>query len=315
MSVSILIPALNEEQTLLRLLPSLIRAVELNPVITEIVLVSSPSADHTEAICSSESKRRTYVKHLVLMQWMPKFNALTCGAAAANNDWLLVMDADVQASGQTLAALSSLTDCSPGIVQARNVPDCFEAILATRSGNSPALLTWAVLTAMAWHWIRSQRPDLRWAVSAHCYLCHRSVLPTDWPAPLLDDISIGLNCCNQGHMIRYAPELTVVFRPAQTWGDFLQQKLRNRIGLAQMHRVAPGKIESLRHAFRSCLFDGNCLEEGFRQRYASAVTSLLAIDELLWWLATGLDVVGAGSRGRWRAAKSTKECASSLPSG
>jgi hypothetical protein len=307
MGVSVLIPAFNEERTLQRLLPSLHQAVRLNTQITEIVLVSSPSTDHTQVVCSFEARRNRYVRHVPLTEWKPKYEALVHGASVAQNEWLLVLDADVQVSGETVAALASLAHGKPSIVQARNVPDCMEALLNSSFDNYPILLVWAVLTSLAWHWIRSERPELRWAVSAHCYLCHRAILPHYWPAPLLDDISIGLNCSDLGHIIQYAPHLSVTFRPAQNWGDFCRQKLRNRIGLAQMHRLAPRQIDTLRRTFRSCLSRGDCLSSEFRQRYASVVTFLLALDALLWWLARALQIGGVGAKGKWRSAQSTKQ--------
>jgi|GEM_PF-5770894 glycosyltransferase involved in cell wall biosynthesis len=312
MGVSVLIPAFNEEQTLLRLLPSLHQAVQLNNQITEIVLVSSPSTDRTQPLCAFEKECNRYIQHVQLAQWIPKYKALVHGASVAANEWLLVLDADVQASGHTLAALASLTQPSPGIVQARNVPDCLDAILASALDNASILLVWASLTSLAWHWIRSERPELRWAVSAHCYLCHRKILPTYWPSPLLDDITVGLNCSSLGHIIHYAPHLSVTFRPAQTWRDFCRQKLRNRIGLAQLRRVAPDETDTLRRAFRSCLSRGECLDKEFQRRYAPAVTSLLAIDALLWWFARTLQIVGIGKKGKWRPVRSTKETFSSV---
>jgi len=311
MGVSVLVPVLNEERTLQRLLPSLHHAVKLNTQITEIVLVSSPSRDQTQVVCSFEARRNDYVQHIALAEWRPKYEALVCGASVAQNEWLLVLDADVQASGETVAALASLTQATPSIVQVRNVPDCMEAMLDSSSDNCSILLVWALLISLAWHWIRSERAELRWAVSAHCYLCHRDILPRNWPAPLLDDISIGLNCSNLGHIIQYAPHLSVTFRPAQNWGDFCRQKLRNRIGLAQMHRVAPRQIDSLRRAFRSCLFRGDCLGSELRQRYASAVKSLLVLDAFLWSLARALQIGGVGATGRWRSAQSTKQIVNS----
>src|SRR5437762_1879191 len=113
MSVSVLIPAFNEEQTLQRLLPSLHQAVKLNTQITEIVLVSSPSTDHTQVVCSFEAQRNRYVRHAPLTEWRPKYEALVHGASVAQNEWLLVLDADVQVSGETVAALASLTQAKP----------------------------------------------------------------------------------------------------------------------------------------------------------------------------------------------------------
>ncbi len=307
-SVSILIPALNEEQTLTRLLPFLVQAVELNSCITEVLLVSSPSTDRTAELCSSATRGWSFIKHLALTEWVPKFNVLARGSAEAKNDWLIVMDADVQASCEMLATLASHTSSEPRIVQARNVPDCLERIQATNSENVPIQLLWAALTSLAWHWIRSNRHDLRWAVSAHCYLCHRSVFPTNCPARFPDDMSIGLNCWNSGFPILYAPEIRVIFRPAQTLSDFLRQKLRNRIALAHMRKVAPEKIGDLRSAFRSCLSNGSCVEEFCPRSLSFPIKTLLALDAVLWQTAKVLAIAGFGSRGRWRAAGSTKQC-------
>lgn len=308
MSVSILIPALNEEHTLTRLLPYLVQAVELNPCITEVLIVSCPSTDRTTELCSSASHRWNFIKHIASTEWIPKFIALARGSAEANNDWLIIMDADVHASSEMLSALASRATLKPCIVQARNQPDCLEKIRATTSVNVPFELLWAALTSLAWHWIRTNRSDLRWAVSAHCYLCHRSAIPSNCPARFPDDISIGLNCWDHGFPIHYAPEIRVIFRPAQTLGDFLRQKLRNRIALAHMQRLAPDKIEDLRSAFRECLSNRSCLQEFCPRSASLAINTLLALDAALWQTAKVLAVAGFGSKGRWRSARSTKQC-------
>ncbi len=307
MRVSVLIPALNEQRTLSRLLPSVIRAAELTPTISEILLLTSPSMDRTEEICSTAARRWGCVKHVAFTSWIPKLHALVRGATEARNEWLLLLDADIQVQPETLGALAAQAGPKPAIVQARNVPDCLDKAQAQGAGDLPTLLIWAVMTSLAWHWVRTHRADLRWAVSGQCYLCHRNIIPAHSRALVSDDVTIGLNCLKYGYPIQYSSENVVVFRPAQRWGDFLRQKLRNRIGLARLREEVPDKIEALRYAFRSCLRSGTCFEGSLPKRYWRSAKTLLFVDAVLWSSAKKLAGFGLGSSGKWRAVKSTKE--------
>ncbi len=305
-AVSLLIPALNEERTLNRLLPSALRAVQVGSPINEIVLITSPSIDQTRQICSATAQQWSFVRHILLVSWLPKLHALARGASEATNEWLLLLDADVQVSAETLIALAGHAGSRPGIVQARNVPDALANMQSHRGGNVPTLVLWAVMTSLAWHWVRTQRPDLRWAVAGQCYLCHRSIIPSHSIAVILDDVTIGLNCVRLGFPIQYCPENVVVFKPARRWGDFLRQKLRNRIGLARFHGEVPDRVEALRAAFRKCLQEGSCLEGNLGSHYRTSAKGLLLVDTALWSTARVLAAFGVGATGKWRPAISTK---------
>src|ERR1700678_811099 len=96
-TVSVIIPARNEEACLAACLQSLIAQ---NGVPFEIIVVDDHSIDHTREIASSFSNSPDQIKVRVIdagslpAGWTGKNNALTTGARTARGEWLLFTDAD-----------------------------------------------------------------------------------------------------------------------------------------------------------------------------------------------------------------------------
>lgn len=91
-SLSIIVPARNEEQNLQRLLPSL-NALRY-PGDVEVIVVDDHSADQTAAIAQSYGATVITLNGDPPNGWKGKPNACHQGAAIANGDWLLFTDAD-----------------------------------------------------------------------------------------------------------------------------------------------------------------------------------------------------------------------------
>ncbi|MGD0840074.1 MAG: glycosyltransferase [Candidatus Acidiferrales bacterium] len=106
-SVSAIVPARNEEETIARAVLSLAS----QPEIAEIIVVNDQSSDGTAA---ELDRLRAEVPHLRVLEthdlpagWVGKNHAASLGAAQASSAWLLFTDADAEhLPGSTAAALA-----------------------------------------------------------------------------------------------------------------------------------------------------------------------------------------------------------------
>jgi glycosyltransferase involved in cell wall biosynthesis len=102
-TISIIIPARNEEISLADCLQSL---VAQSGVEFEIIVVDDHSTDRTRAIAESFPGVRVVEAGPLPQGWTGKNNAVTCGARLAHGEWLLFTDADtVHLPGSLAAAL------------------------------------------------------------------------------------------------------------------------------------------------------------------------------------------------------------------
>lgn len=102
-SVSIIIPALNEEENIRAALLSLLN-LDYEPL--EIIVLNDRSTDRTGAILDEMSERHSRLKVIHINElpegWLGKNNALFRGAQEAQGDYLLFSDADVIMEPSTL---------------------------------------------------------------------------------------------------------------------------------------------------------------------------------------------------------------------
>jgi len=111
-SISIVIPARNEERNLIRLLDSL-AAQSLKP--KEIIVVNDSSSDGTSGVTQKKGARLINLPPLP-PGWTGKTFACFEGAKAASGDILIFLDADTVLDEGGLEALMSLYDKTCGIV-------------------------------------------------------------------------------------------------------------------------------------------------------------------------------------------------------
>src|SRR4030088_2399186 len=103
-TVSVIVPARNEEGCLRACLESL---VAQTGVAFEIIVVDDHSTDRTREIALSFPGVRVVDAAPLPQGWTGKNNAVTCGARAANGEWLLFTDADtVHLPGSLARALA-----------------------------------------------------------------------------------------------------------------------------------------------------------------------------------------------------------------
>lgn len=98
MNLSILIPLLNEEESLKELYSWIIKVMQSNNYSYEIIFVDDGSTDDSWNIIESFSNENPNVKGIRFMKNFGKSQALHAGFAKAKGDVIITMDADLQDS-------------------------------------------------------------------------------------------------------------------------------------------------------------------------------------------------------------------------
>src|SRR5271165_1149664 len=116
-TVSSIVPARNEEATIVAAVESL----AAQPEIKEIIVINDQSTDGTGALLLQLSSRFAQLRVLETRElpagWVGKNYAVSLGAAQATGDWLLFTDADgVHLPGSTARALADAAANGAGMV-------------------------------------------------------------------------------------------------------------------------------------------------------------------------------------------------------
>jgi glycosyltransferase involved in cell wall biosynthesis len=105
MNLSILIPLLNEEESLKELYIWIIKVMQSNNYSYEIIFVDDGSTDDSWNIIESFSNENPHVKGIRFMKNFGKSQALHAGFAKAQGDVIITMDADLQDSPDEIPGL------------------------------------------------------------------------------------------------------------------------------------------------------------------------------------------------------------------
>ncbi|WP_163398972.1 glycosyltransferase family 2 protein [Flavobacterium fluviatile] len=105
MNLSILIPLLNEEESLQELYSWIIKVMQSNNYSYEIIFVDDGSTDNSWNIIESFSNENPNVKGIRFMKNFGKSQALHAGFAKAQGDVIITMDADLQDSPDEIPGL------------------------------------------------------------------------------------------------------------------------------------------------------------------------------------------------------------------
>jgi len=105
MNLSILIPLLNEEESLKELYSWIIKVMQSNNYSYEIIFVDDGSTDDSWNIIESFSNENPSVKGIRFMKNFGKSQALHAGFAKAKGDVIITMDADLQDSPDEIPGL------------------------------------------------------------------------------------------------------------------------------------------------------------------------------------------------------------------
>jgi glycosyltransferase involved in cell wall biosynthesis len=108
MQLSIVIPLLNEEESLKELHDWIVSVMQSNHFLYEIIFVDDGSTDASWATISKLSGENTNVKGIRFLRNFGKSQALHAGFNAATGDVVITMDADLQDNPEEIPSLYSL---------------------------------------------------------------------------------------------------------------------------------------------------------------------------------------------------------------
>ena len=105
MNLSILIPLLNEEESLKELYTWIIKVMQSNNYSYEIIFLDDGSTDNSWSIIEDFASENPNVKGIRFMKNFGKSQALHAGFAKAQGDVIITMDADLQDSPEEIPGL------------------------------------------------------------------------------------------------------------------------------------------------------------------------------------------------------------------
>ena len=105
MNLSILIPLLNEEESLKELYAWIIKVMQENNYTYEVIFLDDGSTDNSWAIIEGFAKQNSHIKGVRFMKNFGKSQALHAGFAKAQGDVIITMDADLQDSPEEIPGL------------------------------------------------------------------------------------------------------------------------------------------------------------------------------------------------------------------
>lgn len=108
MNLSILIPLLNEEESLTELYTWIIKVMQTNHYTYEIIFLDDGSTDKSWSLIEQFAKENTHVKGIRFMRNFGKSQALHAGFAKAQGDVIITMDADLQDSPEEIPGLFNM---------------------------------------------------------------------------------------------------------------------------------------------------------------------------------------------------------------
>ena len=108
MDISVIIPLLNEEESLPELISWIERVMNEHDFSFEVILVDDGSTDGSWDIIVKAAKEKSYVKGIKFRRNYGKSAALHCGFDSAQGDVVITMDADLQDSPDEIPELYNM---------------------------------------------------------------------------------------------------------------------------------------------------------------------------------------------------------------
>jgi glycosyltransferase involved in cell wall biosynthesis len=108
MNISVVIPLLNEEESLIELHDWIAKVMQSNRFLYEIIFIDDGSTDQSWDIISNLSQKNTTVKGIRFLKNFGKSQALHAGFKKAQGDVVITMDADLQDNPEEIPELYKL---------------------------------------------------------------------------------------------------------------------------------------------------------------------------------------------------------------
>lgn len=108
MNISVIIPLLNEEESLIELHDWIVRVMQSNHFLYEILFIDDGSTDNSWEIITQLGKSNPHVKGIRFLKNFGKSQALHAGFKAAKGEVVITMDADLQDNPEEIPALYKL---------------------------------------------------------------------------------------------------------------------------------------------------------------------------------------------------------------
>ena len=108
MNISVVIPLLNEEESLIELHDWIAKVMQSNRFFYEIIFIDDGSTDQSWNIISTLSKKNDAVKGICFLKNFGKSQALHAGFKKAQGDVVITMDADLQDNPEEISDLYDL---------------------------------------------------------------------------------------------------------------------------------------------------------------------------------------------------------------
>ncbi|WP_394620170.1 glycosyltransferase [Lentzea sp. JNUCC 0626] len=276
--LSVIVPARNEELTLPHTLPHILAAADQARA-QVLVVVPEGTSFHT-ALPVPRGR-----VEWITTDTVGKFPALRDGVARAAGDRLLFCDADVVPEPHAFAALDAALDRGADVAAGQI------ALSTDPRHRGPAVLRrWSAITFATWHDLRTEHPELRWALPGALYALHSNYFPAADPlVPVLDDASVGLSARDRGAVIDYVPSARVLVTAPASTGQWMRQKVRTQQGWTRLRALRLADATALESALAE-----------YRARHIGSdpVGMLLPVqDRVLGLLARRR---GAEAAGAWR---------------
>jgi hypothetical protein len=293
-TVTVVVPARSDEPSLPLTLPAIVRSARAVPVPTEVLVAVTPVAGTPEPALTLDPEVRT-----VTAAEPGKVAALHAAVGAARGELLVLVDADVlpatAAFGLVLAPLlAGRADVCGG--RPRVSPRAVAGPVAS------LLERWNATTLEAWHRLRTACPGQLWALSGALYALRRDLYPATVLAPLVDDISIGLQALEAGARFAYAPGAVVHVLAPTSYREWLRRKARNYRSVAGLRQLRPAEVDGLEAAFRGCLRQAaGSGPVGWLLRWQLGALHLGARASLRWRPESARPWAPATSSKRWSA--------------
>ncbi|WP_439130936.1 glycosyltransferase family 2 protein [Polaribacter sp.] len=108
MQISVVIPLLNEEESLLELHDWIVSVMQSNRYLYEIIFIDDGSTDHSWKVIKNLSSKNTAVKGIRFQKNYGKSQALDAGFQMAQGNVVITMDADLQDNPEEIPELYDL---------------------------------------------------------------------------------------------------------------------------------------------------------------------------------------------------------------